>query len=616
MTIGQVLSSNTKPWLSVVGLQILLAMFFGSLVFLWQPDHGLFFEFRDKVLVQMLPAIFERYQLAIICGAGALAAFFCIRRNDFNNTSLPKQLFLITGLSFFFYVVILTRMMQYPIATDDAYHDYRYVYNWVNGISFDYNPGERVMGFTSHLNLCILALVSFLFNRNDIALVAQILNTVWQATTYLIIFVMLRAAYKSNLLALFAAAIFATSTYMIQEVRTGKESSLIMLLIVVALYFLRRGKWPAFAWLSSLIALARPEGVIWLITAIIRSGKNKWFCKNSIWIAPITLIAIWYAFLWFYFGTIVPHGALGRSTMFHSFVVPGDHTAYFIFATLGESIFQNIFCAGFMQIIGYYGAFAVQGLFGILLFGRISRHHRWLLFYFIATTSLIGFFALTDPWFFSWYYSWFALIPIFVVPLVVQICVKFGRQSKDSLTKVLTFFLVACLIDISLAVHPYSNNILTIPWGLSEILQLQFSVLRSQVLVWDAESERLLLYRRAIEFLSTDKLKGACLASWEPGMIGMTAISNPILDLGGLLSQAPLKYYPAPLNQRTSLRMWGSIPVQAVLELKPDYLIGLDAYCDNGLLKDEQFLSQYRLLKFWPLKVWGGNGLYLFQHVK
>ncbi len=198
-------SLHSKRWLVPILLQMIMVPFFLALVNLWTPDQGVFFEFKDQFLLAMLPGIFRRYQIGIVLGAAFLCAFFFLRRQELQDKKLLDQILIASGLSFFFYLLILTRLMQYPVACDDAYHDYRYVYNWVNGISLDYNPGERVMGFTSHLNLVVLAFASFLFNHQNIVVVAQILATVWQAASYFLIFLLLRSAYKNESLALLAA---------------------------------------------------------------------------------------------------------------------------------------------------------------------------------------------------------------------------------------------------------------------------------------------------------------------------------------------------------------------------------------------------------------------------
>ncbi len=357
------------------------------------------------------------------------------------------------------------------------------------------------------------------------------------------------------------------------------------------------------------------EGVVWLALAFFRSLKDKGRSALTLWLFPFSLIGVFYLALWLYFGTITPHGAIGRSTMFHSYIVPGDHSAYFILSMLGQDTWQNLLPSTCLEIVGYYGCFAMQGLLAVLLFAQLSRSSRWLAFYFAAIAWLLGFFALTDPWTFSWYYAWFALVPVFAIPLLVESILIFVKQSHYLFARAFALFLVVCLIDLALAVHPYADKMMPIPWGISQVLATQVSLLRCQVLGWDAEAERLMLYKRAVDYLQATNVSCHEIASWEPGMLGFEAPHTHILDLGGLLSEAPLKYYPVPPKDRTGERIWGSIPIKAVLELKPECLIILDAYADNGLLKDPDFLGQYQLLKFWPLQVWGGNGLYLFHRI-
>ncbi|HMO20164.1 MAG TPA: hypothetical protein PKC98_04260, partial [Candidatus Melainabacteria bacterium] len=82
----------------------------------------------------------------------ALVAGLCLFRFDGGlqeqRRSVVASTALVISLSLSW--IALTRVLQFPICGDDSYIDFRYIRNWVNGISFDYNPGEKVIGFTSH----------------------------------------------------------------------------------------------------------------------------------------------------------------------------------------------------------------------------------------------------------------------------------------------------------------------------------------------------------------------------------------------------------------------------------------------------------------------------------
>src|SRR5262249_21830272 len=80
-----------------------------------------------------------------------------------------------------------------------------------------------------------------------------------------------------------------------------------------------------------------------------------------------------------------------------------------------------------------------------------------------------------------------------------------------------------------------------------------------------------------------------------------------------LASDKPLSYYPVPVNECSTKPVGSSIPVKAVNELSPDYLVFLDSFGDNGILKDRTFLSNYVLKGFYPATVWGGQGVMVYE---
>jgi hypothetical protein len=71
---------------------------------------------------------------------------------------------------------------------------------------------------------------------------------------------------------------------------------------------------------------------------------------------------------------------------------------------------------------------------------------------------------------------------------------------------------------------------------------------------------------------------------------------GPILDIMGLISDKPLKYYPIK-NQIGPAYL---IPPEAISAFKPKYLIAPSNHCQGMLLDDADFKRNYTELKRWP----------------
>ena len=190
-----------------------------------------------------------------------------------------------------------------------------------------------------------------------------------------------------------------------------------------------------------------------------------------------------------------------------------------------------------------------------------------------------------------------------------------GILIRASGAVLLTVVSATQLIDLSLVNWLADKN-------RSSINQYVAESIHNTFFVSNPAMQRLSVYKQAADFLqSQNQAKGngkarMTLATWEPGVLGYYLPGSEIIDLGGLVTDETLQYYPVPLSERSRREVWGSIPAQAIVEMKPEQVIFFDSFADNGLLKNKQFLETYKLSQFWPLELWGGHGLFLFERQK
>ncbi len=503
--------------------------------------------------------------------------------------------------------VVLTRCWQFPVASDDSYIDYRYVHNLVRLGTFDYNPGLHVMGFTSHLHLFVLSALCVIFRTNDVAVVSQQLNIFCQILACALLFRLVSKVLNSPCAAL-ACVLFAVDSYLITEVAYGKETSIVILLMLVAISSWNGLRPHLFAWSNSLLFLTRPEGVAWLAIAFLWHFKKIKLKVWRYWAVPIFLITSWYCFLFYYFHAFMPHGALAKAKVYmpRLFITTAIELGGFMsnfFAPLhlrsdGHPLtYYNIISA----LHGWQYLWAlVAGLLVLTALFMTSKNKPWLRFYFTGVAGTYAVFSLSNPWMFSWYYSWFSLIPIFMVPVVVLSIYKSNLKLRPMLIGTLTLWCVF----VPLVQQPMHSGIFGLP-----------------VIIWESVEARLLLYREAAIYLNDlealrfdnsrlEAGKASETAAYEPGIFGYY-YKGLLLDLDGLVSDEPLAYYPVSEKERAPGASAG-IPALAVEKLKPRRILFFD-WIGYGLLRDQNFCRHYKLEKEWEANIDAAKSLKLYK---
>lgn len=252
---------SSQSGVATVGYQFVIALLFGALYFLAPltisqlQTAGI-----DAQMLACVPASFNQYLIWLITAFLLCAGFTYYNLNC--GRSVPKSVAFYATFSFFLFYLVLTRALHFPMCVDDAYIDFRYVINWVNNIGFDYNPTERVMGFTSHLHIALLTVLLAIFKSVDLGIISQNLNTGLSILCYFLTFVFVRGIAGSGVTALMSAAVFALLPYAFQESMSGKEAVLLMALMLACLLSMQKNKPHQIAFYSALILLTRPEGAV------------------------------------------------------------------------------------------------------------------------------------------------------------------------------------------------------------------------------------------------------------------------------------------------------------------------------------------------------------------
>jgi hypothetical protein len=120
-----------------------------------------------------------------------------------------------------------------------------------------------------------------------------------------------------------------------------------------------------------------------------------------------------------------------------------------------------------------------------------------------------------------------------------------------------------------------------------------------------------LLYRQAADILAPEiaaRPQPPLLAAGDVGVLGYFTQAR-ILDTVGLNSPISTRYYPL---DSSFYAINYAIPPDLILDTRPDYLVILEVYGRDGLLKDDQFLQAYQLKAKIPTDMYGSDGLLIF----
>jgi hypothetical protein len=215
----------------------------------------------------------------------------------------PRQPFLVSLL-----LLLAARLVFWttlPYAAEDAYITFRYAKNLAIGNGLQYNPGERVMGFTSPLWTVWCAL-GYRLSGAPVDW-ARFWSVAGEAVTMVLMAVLLRR-HAGRASAWCFAFFFAAWPFLAATAVSGMETSVMLTLIVLAAVLAERGSPLAGPALAAL-ALVRPEG---MLAAVVVGIGARW--RDRLVAIGLTALAI--AALWLYFGSPIPQSALAKASIY------------------------------------------------------------------------------------------------------------------------------------------------------------------------------------------------------------------------------------------------------------------------------------------------------------
>jgi hypothetical protein len=542
-----------------------------------------------------------------------------------HNLQKIKFISIIIPLSIFI-VALVARIMPGARTIDDAYITFRYARNLLSGYGFVYNPGEQVLGTTTPLYTGVISFVALFFGREQAPFpaIALILNAIADGITCLLL-MRLGNLFNNRIAGVGAALVWAIAPYSVTFAIGGLETSLYVLLLVAVIYAHIKDKHIMAAFLGAFAILTRPDAVILigpigldrLIQVIRERGmeitgqKSPSSASTNVFEIAAFLIPIiaWISFASIYFGSPIPHSIAAKGLAYHlpplsAFIRLLQHyaTPFLEQLTLGNWwIGVGIVLYPFLYLIGGFKAWRSNQ--------RIWPLVAYPILYFAT-------FAIANPLIFRWYLT--PPMPAYFFFILTGV----GKLLEDIFNLPKQFPRIRTSIRPSI---PPSRTWLILQGCLIILAPLLFT-LRGWDLRPDHGPDRPapnmawfkleLLYKQAAEVLApemrTHPYGTIVLAAGDVGVLGYFTPAR-ILDTVGLNSPESSDYYPLEEKYYASAY---AIPPSLILDKQPDYIVILEIYGREGLLKNSQFWQEYAIKQIIPTDIYNSNGLLILEKLK
>lgn len=525
----------------------------------------------------------------------------------------PRQRLLIIIICL---LAVAARLIPGERTIDDSYITYRYARNLLAGVGFVYNPGERVLGTTTPLYTALMAGLAFFTGGVNAPFprLAMIVNALADALTcFLMAGLGLKAGTKYA--GWGAAIVWAIAPFSVTFAIGGLETSVYVLLLTAmfSAYLSNHPIWAAF--LGALAYLTRPDALILIGPLALdfliqhwrsgawRSSRPEILLSGLALLAPVLL---WTIFAALYFGSPLPHSIAAKSLAYR--IGPGASfirlLQHYNTPFLGHLTFGNWWIAvGFVLYPFLY-------LIGSIYLLRQTR--RWWP-YLLYPYLYLAIFALANPLIFRWYLT--PPLPAYFLGILsgLEILLRPKEAQAD---------------NVNTSVHS-PDIIQTRHSRIRSAIQIGLIILAPVILtlrgwVWQPDHgpstpapdmawfKLELLYRQAADMLAPEiaaRPAPVWLAAGDVGVLGFFTGAN-ILDTVGLNSPVATRYYPLEAKYYAGNY---AIPPALILDEQPDYLVILEVYGRNGLLREPRFWESYHLRQKIPTDIYGSDGMLIFE---
>ncbi len=489
---------------------------------------------------------------------------------------------------------ISLRMLPGLRIIDDAYITYRYARNIVRGVGFVYNPGEYVLGTTTPLYTLLLAALGWIAQSEAFPQISVVLNALADGFSTMLLYFIAWRLTGHRLPGLLLGLLWAVAPKSVTFAIGGMETSLYIALMLGAFAAWLAERTRLSAVLAALATLTRPDALIWIGPLALTMIVNRWHSRRQQptlrrlpWLEGGLYLTV--LLPWLIYGTLTFGSPLTRSIAAKAiaYQLPPTHALVALIQHYSTPFFEHLSFGSSGALIGSL-LYLLLASFGSLFLIRANWRSvplvvfPWL--YFLT-------FALANPLMFRWYTA--PPTPLYFLCIVAGAWGLAKRLLGAKRGQWITAATGTVWLALSLrawTLHPAHGPTRPTP-----------------EMAW-FELEQ--LYEQVGRELAPYVDKETVIAAGDIGAIGWYSDAR-ILDTLGLVSPQATVYYPLDPSMLATAPY--AVAPDLIFDQKPDYIVILETYGRNGLLREPRLAEQYRLREKIETTIYGSDGMLVYE---
>jgi hypothetical protein len=546
-------------------------------------------------------------------------------------------------------LAVLARLIPSPRTIDDAFITFRYARNIVHGAGFVYNTGEHVLGTTTPLYTLWMAALALITRSEAYSVFALVTNALADAASVYLLYHLGRRLSHSPLVGMAVALLWAVAPMSVTFAIGGMETSVFILLMLATFTaHLERHSYAA-AILAALALLTRPDAaliVVLVFGQVLLENLKSQISNLETPRAPlkfvklpfppeqpgsnglgqeapgsprkrsaiasvfqpilvfVLVIAPWVIFATLYFGNPLSQSVFAKSVAYR---LPPQAGLVRLIQHFSVPFFESdVFdLAGLIRLVFYLALYAIAAL---TAFRREPRS----LPLFAYPPLYAAAFALVNPLLFRWYLA--PPLPAYFLGILLGVyqVLNLAVRPSPQVNEFSSFALHVPRLSLKLETRHFIYGAVAAIFLITSLrawtLHPDHGPGRPAPQMAFVKLE--LLYHQVAADLEPHIRAQTVIAAGDIGALGYDTNAR-ILDTLGLISPQTLRYYP--LDPNLYAINYAMSP-QLIRNQQPDWLVAPEVYLRNGVLKDTQFQSQYRLVEKIPTDIYGSDGLLVYQH--
>jgi hypothetical protein len=222
------------------------------------------------------------------------------------------------GIAVVILVFYVTVYLHFDYTPDDTYIYLQYAKHIAHGDGFSFNAGSPSYGITGPLWALLIAGGTGL--GLDPYIVAKTLDIVFASMTLLALYALAIYLLHDRIYALVATWIFSFDAWFLRWSASGMESSLAILLVLIAVWYAYRKEYVVSSFVAAVLTLVRPEGALLFAVVLLDNlfnTRDRRVARRAFLFSLLTygaIVSVWLVYAYFSFGSVLPNTLQAKST--------------------------------------------------------------------------------------------------------------------------------------------------------------------------------------------------------------------------------------------------------------------------------------------------------------